>query len=34
MTERLSNDGRYRWADIVNELDKIVDKIQLFEDEK
>lgn len=33
MTENLADDGRYRWSDIVNELDKIVDKIKLFDDE-
>ena len=32
MTEKLSDDGRFKWADIVNELDKIVDKIKLFDD--
>jgi hypothetical protein len=34
MTKTLPDDGRYKWADIVNEIDKIVQKIQLFEDEK
>jgi hypothetical protein len=33
-TKTLPDDGRYKWADIVNEIDKIVQKIKLFEDEK
>ena len=33
MTETLHEDSVQKWVDIVNELDKIVDKIKLFDDE-
>jgi hypothetical protein len=32
MTEDLNDEARYKWAEIVNEFDKIVDNIKIFED--
>jgi hypothetical protein len=34
VSEQLPADTAQKWVDIVNEIDKIVQKIQLFEDEK
>jgi hypothetical protein len=34
VSEQLPADTAQQWVDIVNEIDKIVQKIQLFEDEK
>ena len=33
MTETLHEDSVQKWVDIVNELDRIVDKIKLFDDD-